>query len=63
CRPAQGQRLKHEGKARMPAQTQANQTSRAAKPNHGCQRKGKKTKQRAQPPREGKKNQTARASA
>ncbi|WP_238554892.1 hypothetical protein, partial [Paraburkholderia hospita] len=27
CRPAQGRRLKREGKARMPAQTRANHTS------------------------------------
>jgi hypothetical protein len=27
CRPAQGRRLNHEGKSRMPAQRQANHTS------------------------------------
>jgi hypothetical protein len=31
--------LKHEGKARMPAQTRANQTSRATKAKPGYQRK------------------------
>src|ERR1700760_729865 len=32
CRPAQGRRLKYEGIARMPAQTQANQTACTAMP-------------------------------
>src|ERR1700740_2388170 len=31
CRPAQGRRVKHANKSRMPAKTQANQTARAAK--------------------------------
>ncbi|SEH60518.1 hypothetical protein SAMN05192544_1004177 [Paraburkholderia hospita] len=48
CRPAQGRRLKHEGKTRMPAQRQKNQTGRATKTKRGCQRKGQN-------------NQTARA--
>ncbi|WP_207633606.1 hypothetical protein, partial [Paraburkholderia hospita] len=29
CRPAQGQRLKHEGTSRMPAKTQANHIAHA----------------------------------
>ncbi|WP_218160258.1 hypothetical protein, partial [Paraburkholderia hospita] len=53
CRPAQGRRVKHEGKARMPAkdQTKPDQTTRATKAKRACQRKGKKTKPSAPPRR------------
>ncbi|WP_436972105.1 hypothetical protein, partial [Paraburkholderia caribensis] len=36
-------RPRHEGKSRMPAQTQANPTGHGTKANHGCQRKHKQT--------------------
>uniref|UniRef100_UPI00296AC67B hypothetical protein n=1 Tax=Paraburkholderia terrae TaxID=311230 RepID=UPI00296AC67B len=43
CRPAQGRRVKHANKTRMPAKTHKNQTARATKANRGCQRKSKHT--------------------
>ncbi|WP_207634645.1 hypothetical protein, partial [Paraburkholderia hospita] len=53
CRPAQGRRVEHESNARMPTQTRANQTDRAAKAKRKCQRKVQNTdRQRAR--REGK---------
>jgi hypothetical protein len=39
CRPAQGQRPRHEGALRMPAKnTKTNGNARAAKAPRGCQR-------------------------
>jgi len=55
CRPAQGRRLKHEGKARMPAQTQANQTTTREARRHNADASEKQTKPN-RPPRAGKKN-------
>src|SRR6185369_422823 len=44
CRPAQGRRVKHANKTRMPAKPQANQTACATTTTSRSQRNGKTTK-------------------